>query len=190
MPMHTYSCDNCGNSEYRNIYQEKDFTWAELCFVRGPTQAQLDKMDFDKGDDPRDFEVWKVVNYGDDLPEKVKCNKCKKKKAKFTPPDVPKIKNGRNSYAAMRERRRFATEGMDKKQAEQFYKEAVQASKERMETGGQHYKKIVPHYETLRKEGKVRKLNDQERADKIELLKRANQQITKDGKIGRPNRKR
>ena len=189
MPMYTYTCDNCGNSEYRNIYQEEDLSWAELCFIKGATKAQLAKMDFAKGDDPRTLEVWEVVNYGDGIPDKVKCNKCKKKKAMFSPPDLPNIKSGRNSYAAKRERQRYAKDGMDKKQAEQFYKESVEASKERVKSGGQHYKKVVPNYEVLRKQGQVRRLNDQERADKIQNLKRTNQAITKDGTIGKASRK-
>ena len=192
MPMHTYTCDNCGNSEYRNIYQEEDLSWAELCFIKGATKAQLAKMDFAKGDDPRTLEVWEVVNYGDGIPDKVKCNKCKKKKAMFNPPDLPNIKSGRNSYAAKRERQRYARDGMDKKQAEQFYKESVEASKERVKSNGavsEHYKRVVPNYKDLHKQGHVKRLTDQESSDKVKYLKDANVSLSKEGRIGRKPRK-
>lgn len=190
MPFYNYKCTNCGFVELRMIYQEDDLTWRENICVKKPTQAQIDKMDFSKGDDPRDFEVWKETNYGKHLPDKVKCSSCKKKSAEFFVETAPSIKNGRNSYQAMKERRRYAVEGMDKKQAEQFYEESIQASKERISKGGDsHYKKIVPNYEQLAKTGQVKRLNDQERANKIERLKRANQQLTKDGTIGKKPRK-
>lgn len=190
MPYYNYKCESCEFEELRYICQEDDLTWREQVHVKGATQAQLDKMDFAKGDDPRDLDVFKEVNYGKGLPDKVKCNKCKKKKGVFFVKHAPMIKNGRNSYAAKKERHRFDTDGMDKKQAEQFYQESIQASTERIKAGGDsHYKKIVPNYEELRKDGTVTKINDQDTANKIESLKRANQGITKDGSIGKPNRR-
>jgi hypothetical protein len=79
---------------------------------------------------------------------------------------------------------------MDKKQAEKFYQESCEASKERVKSGGQHYKKVVPNYKVLAEQGQVRRLNDQERADKIQNLKNTNRVLTKDGTIGKASRKK
>jgi len=189
MPLHTFKCSKCNFEETRRIHQE-DLLWREFVLVKEGTEEEIAKLDFAKGDDPRELEVWEDVIYGKDLPDVVKCNKCKKKKAMFVPPSsLPTIKNSRNSYASLKERRRYAHEGMDKEQSEQFLKESVEASKERVKSGEQHYKKVVPNYEVLQKQGQVRRLNDQERADKIQNLKRTNQAITKDGTIGKASRK-
>ena len=119
----------------------------------------------------------------------IKCPTCNKK----TQPRVSiyyfSVGEGRNSYKSLKERQRFAREGMDKKQAEQFLKESCEASKDRVKSGDQHYKKVVPNYEVLREQGQVRKLNDQERANKIQNLKQINQAVTKDGTIGKASRK-
>ena len=124
-----------------------------------------------------------------DYPDTIKCPKCNKKTGKRASIYYFSVGNGRNSYAAMKERRRYAVYGMDKVQAEQFYKESIEASKERQKTGGQHYKKVSPDYEQFRAEGKAVRLTDQETAEKIQRLKNANIQLTKDGKIGQPPRK-
>ena len=119
----------------------------------------------------------------------IKCPTCKKKTQPRSSIYYFSVGEGRNSYKSLKERQRFAREGMDKKQAEQFLKESCEASKDRVKSGEQHYKKVVPNYEVLREQGQVRKLNDQERANKIQNLKQINQAVTKDGTIGKASRK-
>jgi len=119
----------------------------------------------------------------------IKCPTCKKETEKRASIYYFSVGEGRNSYKSLKERQRYAREGMDKKQAEQFLKESCEASKDRVKSGGQHYKRVVPDYEAMHRQGKVRRLNDQERADKIESLKRTNSMITKEGTIGKSARR-
>jgi len=49
----------------------------------------------------------------------------------------------------------YARHGMDKGQADTFYKESIAASKERMQTGSEHYSSYTPNYEKLAEDGKL-----------------------------------
>ena len=189
MPLHTFKCSKCNFEETRRIHQE-DLLWREFVLVKEPTEKEIAKLDFAKGDDPRELEVWEDVIYGKELPDVVKCNKCKKKKAMIVPPTDFTIKHGRNSIHAKKERMRFDRDGMDKQQSEQFLKEACEASKERQKSGEEHYARMVPNYEVLREQGKVRKLTDEESARKRKYLKDANIKLTKEGTIGKITRRK
>jgi hypothetical protein len=197
--LETYYCKKCDEKTSYFVTREEEtgLFWYEKKVGRKIHEDKVPTVDGSEGftyspDWDGDTTYWhkyeRVYTY--DYPDTVKCKHCKKKTEKRASIYYFSVGNGRNSYAALKERQRYAMDGMDKKQAETFYKEAIQASKERMETGNQHYKKIVPDYEVLRARGEVRKLNDQETANKIETLKRANQLITKDGTIGRGRKKR
>ena len=74
---------------------------------------------------------------------------------------------------------------MDKKQGDKFLNESIEASKKRRKDGSQHYAKVVPNYEVLAKEGSVKRLNDKERAEKREIMKKVNSSLTKDSTLGR-----
>ena len=191
--IYNYKCKGCGKNQLRTIYQDnldwpsKDVNWYEQFLIKELTPKQIKKLK--DWEDPRDFEVYKTVCYCKEIPEKLKCLHCKKKKAELAPTTVPTVKHGINSHRALKERQRFAMDGMDRQQSEKFYKESVEASKERVKSGGEHYKQIVPNYEVLEKQGQVKRLTDEQRAAKIKYLKDANIQISKDGKIGRKPRK-
>jgi hypothetical protein len=163
-----------------------DGIFTEQVLVSSLSQEEADALP--DWDDPRDYEVYEEVEYGDMPPDVVKCS-CGAIADRLVT-GAPDIKHGRNSYHALKERRRYAIEGMDKKQAEKFYQESCEASKERVKSGGQHYKKVVPNYKVLAEQGQVRRLNDQERADKIQNLKNTNRVLTKDGTIGKAPRKK
>tara|TARA_R110002094_G_scaffold107519_1_gene105797 strand:+ start:1111 stop:1719 length:609 start_codon:yes stop_codon:yes gene_type:complete len=197
--LESYNCKKCDKVTSYFVTRDDDtgLFWYEKKVGRKIHEDKIPEFDGseevtyspDWDDDPTYWHKYEAV-YTYDYPDTVKCKHCKKKTEKRASIYYFSVGNGRNSYAAKRERQRYAMDGMDKKQAEQFYKESIEASKERVKSGDQHYKKIVPHYETLEKEGIVKRNNDQETANKIETLKRANQQITKDGTIGRGVRKR
>src|SRR5210317_683996 len=185
MPYYSYHCQECDNTDMRLIRVE-DGVFTEEVLVKSLTKEQVKKLP--AWDDPRDYEVYKTKKYGKSPPDTVKCLcGAKAERVVENPPD---IKHGRNSWHAMRERKRYAEHGMDKKQAEQFYKESCEASKNRVKSGNQHYKAVVPNYEVLRKQGKVRKLNDKEVEHKVEYLKDANRVLTKGGTIGKKPRKK
>ena len=185
MPYYNYYCLECEKEELRHI-PIVDGIYTEQVLVSSLNQEEADALP--DWDDPRDYEVYEEVEYGDMPPDVVKCS-CGSTADRLVT-GAPDIKHGRNSYHAMRERRRYAIEGMDKKQAETFYNESIAATKERVKSGHQHYKKVVPNYKVLAEQGQVRKLNDQERADKIQNLKNANRVLTKDGTIGKAARKK
>ena len=185
MPYYNYYCLECEKEELRHIPMV-DGIFTEQVLVSSLSQEEADALP--DWDDPRDYEVYEEVEYGDMPPDVVKCS-CGSTADRLVT-GAPDIKHGRNSYHAMKERRRYAIEGMDKKQAETFYKESMEATKERVKSGHQHYKKVVPNYKVLAEQGVVRKLNDQERADKIQNLKNTNRVLTKDGTIGKAARKK
>lgn len=85
---------------------------------------------------------------------------------------------------------RYATQGMDKKQATKFYEESIAASKERMKTGEQHYAKMVPNLKQMEAQGKIKKLSPEAREQSRQGLKQANIHMTKDGTIGKASKKK
>ena len=185
MPYYNYYCVECEKEDLRHIPMV-DGIFTEQVLVSSLSQEEIDALP--DWDDPRDYEVYEEVEYGDMPPDDVKCS-CGGIAERLVT-DAPDIKHGRNSYHSMKERRRYALEGMDKKQAETFYNESIAATKERVQSGHQHYKKVVPNYKVLAEQGQVRRLNDQERADKIQNLKNTNRILTKDGTIGKAARKK
>jgi len=185
MPYYNYYCSECDKEELRHIPMV-DGVFTEQVLVSSLSQEEIDALP--DWDDPRDYEAYKEVEYGDMPPNDVDCSCGSIAERLVTGP--PDIKHGRNSHHAMKERRRYAREGMDKQQAQTFYKESMEATKERVKSGGQHYKKVVPNYKVLAEQGQVRRLNDQERADKIQNLKNTNRVLTKDGTIGKASKKK
>ena len=186
MPYYNYYCTECDTEELRHIPLVDD-VFTEHVLVSSLSQEEIDALP-DWGD-PRDYEVYEEVKYGDMPPNTVKCNNCGDVADRLVD-GAPTIKHGRNSYHAKKERMRFATEGMDKKAADKFYKESIEATKERVKTGEQHYKKISPNYKVLAEQGQCRKLNDQERANKIQNLKNTNSAVTRGGTIGKASRRK
>jgi hypothetical protein len=163
-----------------------DGIFTEQVLVSSLSQEEADALP--DWDDPRDYEVYEEVEYGDMPPDVVKCS-CGAEADRLVS-DAPDIKHGRNSYHAKKERMRFATEGMDKKQAHKFYEESIAASKERVKTGDQHYKRVVPNWKVLESQGKVKRVADGQASRNREELKKANIQITRDGTIGKAARKK
>tara|TARA_R110002110_G_scaffold239686_5_gene455682 strand:- start:2095 stop:2691 length:597 start_codon:yes stop_codon:yes gene_type:complete len=195
--LETYECKKCGPcSTFVERDEETGLFYYDRKVGRKIHEDKVPKFDGTEdyyyspdwnGDSAYWYKYESVYTY--DYPDNIKCPTCKRKTGQRASIYYFSVGSGRNSYASLKERQRYAHEGMDKKQAEQFYKESVEASKERIKTGDQHYKKVVPNYEVLRKQGQVRRLNDQERANKIQNLKQTNQAITKDGTIGKASRK-
>ena len=200
--LETYNCKDHGPC---SVFVERDDDTGLFHYLkkvgRGIKEEKAQKLSSDNKEDSIEYHpdyhgpdssVWhkyeNVYTYA--YPNTIKCPVCKKKTDERASIYYFSVGNGRNSFAAMNERRRYAVDGMDKKQAEVFYKESIQASKERMTSGDQHYKKMVPDYEVLQKEGRAKRLTDQQTSQKIENLKRANQLITKDGTIGKGVRKK
>jgi len=176
-----YYCKKCDKVHVRSFYIE-DKIYKEEVLVKSLTQEEIDALP--EWDDPRLYEEYKTVEHGDLPPEKLKCLECNRVMVRHME-DLPLLKEGINSMSSLKERRRYAINGMDKQQATKFYNESIEASKERMKSGGQHYKKVVPNFEVLVKEGKAKKLSSDKAANSKEYLKKLNIQLTKDGTIGK-----
>jgi len=185
MPYYNYYCLECDKEELRHI-PIVDGTYTEQVLVSSLSQEEADALP--DWDDPRDYEVYEEVEYGDMPPDVVKCS-CGSSADRLVT-GAPDIKHGRNSYHAMKERRRYAIEGMDKKQAETFYNESIAATKERVKSGHQHYKKVVPNFKVLEQQGVVKRRTKQDHTEAAQYLKNANRVLTKDGTIGKAARKK
>ena len=185
MPYYNYYCVECEKEDLRHIPMV-DGIFTEQVLVSSLRQEEIDALP--DWDDPRDYEVYEEVEYGDMPPDVVKCS-CGGIADRLVG-GAPDIKHGRNSYHAKKERMRFATEGMDKKQAEKFYKESCEASKERIKTGDQHYKRVIPNMKVLEAQGKVTRVADGQATKNREDLKKFNVNLTKDGTIGKGPRKK
>jgi hypothetical protein len=120
----------------------------------------------------------------------IECPCCKAETGKRVSIYYFSVGEGRNSYKSLKERARFAQDGMDKKQAEKFYNESIEASKERVKTGDQHYKKVMPNFKALEERGEVTRLSPEAREKKVHNLKNNNRVLTKDGTIGKASRRK
>ena len=182
----TYYCPKCDFQDVRKFYIE-DKVYKEEQLVKSLTQEEIDNLP--EWDDPRMYEEYKTVEYGEKPPKTINCSKCSKS-IERDEDDFPEIKEGINSISKMKERRRYAQYGMDKKQATTFYNEAIQASKERVKSGGQHYKRVVPNPQVLEKMGLAKKLDSKSAQESKQFLKDINRKLTKDGTLGKAGRKK
>jgi hypothetical protein len=73
--------------------------------------------------------------------------------------------------------RKFYQKGMDKQQATEFYKNSMQASKERIAEGRQHYKKVDMDVNHYAKHGMVKPTKN--KAKKIEAIHKLNAELVK-----------
>tara|TARA_R100000231_G_scaffold136020_1_gene110968 strand:- start:335 stop:892 length:558 start_codon:yes stop_codon:yes gene_type:complete len=185
MPYYNYYCEGCDEEELRHIPMV-DGVFTEQVLVSSLNQDEID--DLPDWDDPRDYEVYEEVEYGDQPPESVKCS-CGSIANRIVT-GLPSVKHGLNSHHSLKERRRYAYEGMDKKQAETFYKESIEATKNRVKTGDQHYKQVVPNFKVLEQQGLVKRRTQGDTQQQAQNLKDINRVLTKDGTIGKASRKK
>lgn len=111
---------------------------------------------------------------GSDPPEHYVCPECGNEKAPreyWTEDSMPGGFMKGVCDRKMREMKRFNVEGYNKQQAENFYKESIEASKERMKTGGQHYKEVMPDLKHHLKHGMIKINDDKKKANLIDKYK-------------------
>lgn len=70
-----------------------------------------------------------------------------------------------------RESREFNVKGYNKQQAEAFYKDSIAACKERMSTGGEHYKEVLPDLNHHIKHGVIKINDDKKRVNLVDKYK-------------------
>lgn len=69
---------------------------------------------------------------------------------------------GRGFYTNFSRDRKYAEKGMDKQEADRWLQQEIDNSKARMNSGNQHYKRMVPNYKNLHKQGVVKRVSDKE----------------------------
>jgi predicted nucleic acid-binding Zn ribbon protein len=113
---------------------------------------------------------WEVERSMDNPPKKGKCPQCGKMGNRcFTAPALHFY--GMDFYVNQAKAERYAKHGMDKDTANQFLENSIKASKQNMEQGHQHYKKMCYDPEVAVKKGIARKLTDKESKSKRETAK-------------------
>lgn len=199
--LETYDCKHCGTRS--SVFVERsDETGLFYYYKRVGRKIHEDKVPTHDGtgdveyhpDYQGDPTYWHKYEkeWSMDYFDTIKCPNCKKNTEKRASIYYFSVGESRNSIKSLKERRRFAREGMDKKQADQFLEESCQASKDRVKSNdrvSEHYKKVVPNYKDLHAQGHVKRLTDDQKTDKIKYLKDANVGLSKEGRIGRKPRK-
>lgn len=135
--------------------------------------------------DPRDFEVYEttIISASGDIPVTFKCPECKKGvMEKIIGENLSGYVKGL-CFTNLERERKFYQKGMDKQQAENFYKESIAASKERIDSGKEHYKQVVPDLDHMRKTGQIKKVSDKKKKERMDNIKRMNQHIHKSAGI-------
>lgn len=170
MSYHQYYCDKCEKQFELNIGLVEGKYILFLPF----TKEEEEKL-WEEGKDPRFLE--KEVKLKD-LPMSPPCSLCGSNKTSKLIPEFDGWMKG-NSFTNRQRERKFHEHGLNKRQAENFYKESMQASRERIDTMGEVYKKVAPNPEELSKMGRARKLNDKEVTAKEETAKKVNSELVK-----------
>lgn len=170
MSYHQYYCDKCEKQFELNIGLVEGKYILFLPF----TKEEEEKL-WAEGKDPRFLE--KEVKLKE-LPMSPPCSFCGSNKTSKLIPEFDGWMKG-NCFTNRQRERKFHEYGMNKRQAENFYKESMQASKERIATMGEVYKEVVPDMNHMRNTGKVKKLNDKDSAAKRERLKKVNVELRK-----------
>jgi len=170
MSYHQYYCDKCEKQFELNIGLVEGKYILFLPF----TKEEEEKL-WAEGKDPRFLE--KEVKLKD-LPMSPPCSFCGSSKTSKLIPEFDGWMKG-NCFTNRERERKFHMKGLNRKQAENFYKESIEASKERISTMGEVYKKVDPDIDHLRNTGQIKKINDKQRAEKIENLKKANIELQK-----------
>lgn len=121
---------------------------------------------------------------GNNPPEKWKCPSCNK--SRYTEQQLfregsegPAVIVKGITTVTLRREAEFRQQGYNKQQAHNFYKESIEASKERMSTMGEVYKTVAANPQELAKQGQAKKLSDKEKAQKIEVGKKVQQEVAK-----------
>ena len=194
--LETYKCKKCGPCSV--FVERSDETGLFYYEKRVGRKIHEDKVPEHDGTEEwsyhpdwhRDSTYWHkyVREWSMDYFDTIECPTCKKETGKRASIYYFSVGAGRNSHQALKERLRYAHEGMDKKQATKFYEESIEASKERQKTGEEHYKKMVPNLKQMEAQGKIKRLDPKTAEHSREGLKQANINLTKDGTIGKASR--
>ncbi len=100
-------------------------------------------------------------------PKTSKCSICNKRKNRvFTAPSIHF--KGMDFYTNQSKAEKYQRDGMDKETADKFLKTECEYSKSRAVESSKTYKRMVPNYEKMVKEGTARRCSDKEIAQRKE----------------------
>ena len=100
-------------------------------------------------------------------PKRSKCSLCKKQRDRvFTAPAIHF--RGMDFYTNQAKLEKYKKYGMDKETADQFLKTECEYSKDRTKESAKVYKRVVPNFEKMVKEGTARRCSDKEIAKRKE----------------------
>lgn len=115
--------------------------------------------------------------------KRVRCPECKEwcEQIVCRPGEEPPglIFKGFGWYTNKSRDRKYAEKGMGKQEADRFLEQEIRNSQKRMESGGQHYKRMVPNYKNLHKQGAVKQVSDKEAIRKREASKKMTEEAYK-----------
>ena len=121
---------------------------------------------------------WEVEKPMSNPPKKGKCPKCGKMGNRcFTAPALHFV--GPDFYVNQAKAERYAKHGMDKDTANQFLNNSIKASKQNMQQGGQHYKKMYLDEDYAATNGLIKKVDDKKKIAKREVAKKFIEDTTK-----------
>lgn len=181
MSIHNYYCDKCEivcelelNPVEVNAkgFMNRDAGYYTKIMVSSLSEEEIKALPEDK--DPRDYEKFVEIKYKS-VPDSIKCFQCNKKAGLMVEQFEGWCKG--NCFTNRERERKFYQNGMNKFQAERFYKESIDASNERHGTMKEVYKKVSPDMEHYAKHGLAKPCKDP--GVKAEKLKRINAEISK-----------
>ena len=104
-------------------------------------------------------------------PQRSRCDTCKKMRPRVY--GAPAVHFKGMDFETNRSRaERFAKEGMDKDTANEFLNNEVQFSKDRRQDSAKVYKRVVPDFEKMVKEGTAKKYSDKEVRQRTETARK------------------
>jgi predicted nucleic acid-binding Zn ribbon protein len=156
MPTYLYKCDDCDLRFEERFYHDKG-------------KILLSDSDEEVNDEIYDSYV---------------CPKChaKAKRLLFQEgQDLPGWVKG-NCFTNRERERKFYEKGLDEQQARRFYKESLEASKERINTMGEVYKEVAPDMTEMVKNGAVKKVAPKEADKRKKAFTKVVKEITRKDK--------
>ncbi len=120
----------------------------------------------------RDCEIGKA-------PKRTRCPQCNKLCDKYWENSNIGVSFGddKDFHTVKARYKKHAEKGFDKDSANRFLHRSIEETRERINDGQFRYKKAEINYEKLAKDGKAKRLNSRERADKIERTKKLADQV-------------
>jgi len=115
-------------------------------------------------------------------PKKTKCPECSELRDRNWG-SVSTFAMKGDSRTTRARTKKFQEKGMDKDTAEEYYAGAIKNAKQGIKTGYQHYSRITPNIENLRKKGKIRMRSETEVRNATERAKQMTQAVYNDRNI-------